>query len=311
VRTVGVDIIGRERELRVVEAFLTDARSDAGALVLDGEPGIGKSTLWLAGLDSARHRRLRTVSCRPAEAEVGLPFVSLGDLLEPVLDEVLPALRRVHAEALEAALTRAAPTEGFDRLTVSRAALAVFQALAAEEPPVVAIDDVQWLDASSGDALEFAFRRLASLPVRLLLARRANGDEEAPLGLARAFGRERVEIVRVGPLSAAEITRLLRLELGLRLPRPRAAELHRISGGNPFYALEIGRALERRESGDAWLRLPVPETLTALVADRLAALPAETEHALRIAALLGEPTVDALATLVSTPRTLHPQSTSG
>ena len=85
-------IVGREEELGSLYAFIGEAGGALAALVLEGEAGIGKSTLWLAGLKHARMRRLRVLSSRPAEAERSLAHVGLGDLFADDLDHVLPAL---------------------------------------------------------------------------------------------------------------------------------------------------------------------------------------------------------------------------
>ena len=157
---------------------------------------------------------------------------------------------------------------------------------------VVAVDDTQWLDGPTAGVLEFAARRLRDEPVGLLLARRSTGDELPPLGLAQAFPDERLRRIRLGPLSLRELHQLLfgRLEVDLRLPALR--RLREASGGNPFFALEIGRALVRSGSDAVPAgALPVPETLRELVRDRLAALPARTRDALLAASALSQPTL--------------------
>ena len=95
------EIVGREEELGFLHAFLDQEAGGALALVLEGEAGIGKSTLWLAGVEAARERGLRILSSRPAEAERGLAHVVLSDLFEGVLDEVLPALSPLSFSARE------------------------------------------------------------------------------------------------------------------------------------------------------------------------------------------------------------------
>jgi AAA ATPase domain len=89
---VAFDIFGREAELASLDAFIGEMEGGPAALVLEGEAGVGKTTLWGAGVERARARGLRVLSSRPAEAERGLGNVGLGDLLEGVVDEVLPAL---------------------------------------------------------------------------------------------------------------------------------------------------------------------------------------------------------------------------
>src|SRR5205807_3889270 len=103
-RKIVFEVVGREDELASVAAFVDEVRDGPTALVLEGEAGIGKSTLWLAGVEHARARGLRVLSSRPAEAERGLAHVGLGDLFEGVLDDVLPALSTPRRRALEVAL---------------------------------------------------------------------------------------------------------------------------------------------------------------------------------------------------------------
>src|ERR1700754_5078462 len=99
-----VEIVGREEELAGVDAFLGQAEPGPAALVLEGEMGIGKSTLWLAGVEHARRSGLRVLTARAAEAARALAHAGLGDLLEGVLDETRPALPAPRRRALEVAL---------------------------------------------------------------------------------------------------------------------------------------------------------------------------------------------------------------
>src|SRR6267154_1025601 len=95
------EIVSREEELASLHAFIGRSEARPAALVLEGEAGIGKSTLWLAGVERARALGMRVLSSRPAEAERGLAHVGLGDLFEDALDEVLPALSPPRRRALE------------------------------------------------------------------------------------------------------------------------------------------------------------------------------------------------------------------
>src|SRR5919108_1846802 len=88
--TMAYEIVGRDQELASVRAFVDGAGVGPAALVLEGEPGIGKSTLWLAGVERARESGSRILFSRPAEAERGLAHAGLGDLFEGVLEDVLP-----------------------------------------------------------------------------------------------------------------------------------------------------------------------------------------------------------------------------
>ena len=169
------EIIGREDELLAVYGFTGLAEGGPAALVLEGEAGIGKSTLWLAGVERAHARGLRVLSSRPAEAERGLALAGLGDLFEDVLNVVLPALPAPRRRALEGALLlEDAPAEGVDPRALGIATRTALQVLADDGPVVVAIDDVQWFDAASSSALGFALRRTAAEP-RAPTARAAAG----------------------------------------------------------------------------------------------------------------------------------------
>ena len=146
------------------------------AVVIDGEAGMGKTTLWLQGVEEARQSWTVLVA-RPAEGETSLPFSALGDLLEPVLDDGADtALTDAQRAALDLALQRAPAGEPATRLALSRAVLELLRSVAAQRQLVVAVDDVQWLDVPTEQVLEFAFRRLDESPIRLLIARRTEQE---------------------------------------------------------------------------------------------------------------------------------------
>ena len=276
------EIVGRDEELSSVHTFLGEAERGPAALVLEGEAGIGKSTVWLAGLDEARARGLHVLSSRPAEAERNLAHVGLGDLFEQVLDGALPALAAPRRRALEVALLRESGDPVDDR-ALAVAVRSVLQLLSERQPVLVAVDDVQWLDPSSSGALVFALRRLAGSRVLLLLARRLDDGAKAS-GLEQALGAERLRRLPVGPLSVGALHRLLRDRLGRPFARQTLLRIHERSGGNPFFALELARVLD----GDTDpLRPPVPETLVELVRARFSGLPAATLEALALASAMG------------------------
>jgi DNA-binding CsgD family transcriptional regulator len=281
------EIVGRERHLATVHAFVGRAPAEAAGLVLEGEAGIGKSTLWLDGVAAARERPLLVLSSRPAEAERGLAHVGLGDLFEGTLADVAPLLSIPRRRALEVALLHEeASDEPVDLRTLGVAVRDVLHVLGERSPVLLAIDDVQWLDASSSSALAFALRRLAGSPVLLLLARRLAHDID-PSELERALGPGRLQRLPVGPLSVGALHRLLLDRLGKSFARQTLLRIHERSGGNPFFALELARALG--EDVDPLEPLPVPETLDELLRARLEGLPARTREALALASALGTP----------------------
>jgi DNA-binding CsgD family transcriptional regulator len=278
------ELVGREQELASLDAFLGEGRGGPSALVLEGAAGIGKSTLWLAGVEHARSRGFRVLSSRPAEAESTLAHAALGDLFEDILDDVGPALPPPRRRALELALLLQESDEAVDPRALAIAVRSVLQALADNQPLIVAIDDVQWLDASSERALAFALRRLETSTVLLLLARRA-ADRPQHSGLEDALAAERVNRLPLRPLSAGALHRFLRDRLGRPFARQTLLRIHERSGGNPFFALELARVLDA--DLDPAQPLQVPETLEELVRRRISGLPAATQRALALAAALG------------------------
>lgn len=280
-------MIGREDELAEVATFLDRALAASVSLVLTGEAGVGKTTLWHAGVEAARERSIPVLVASPSAAETGLSFAAIGDLLGEVADDVLVELPAPQRHALEVALLlteaeRSTP----DPRAVAVALLSALRIVSRSEPVLVAVDDVQWLDSASAEALSYAARRLHEEPIGLLLAQRAPEGEPLPLGLDRAAVH--VSSLRVGPLTLGATHRLVRERLDVTLSRPVLRRVHETAGGNPFYALEIARALPL-ESVVAGHPLPLPGSLGELVRDRVAALPPDTRQVLLAAAALSEP----------------------
>jgi DNA-binding CsgD family transcriptional regulator len=281
------EIVGRDDELASIHAFVDERRVGPAVLELDGDAGIGKSTLWLAGVERARAGGFRVLSSRPAEAESGLAHAGLGDLFEHVLDEVLPLLLPPRRRALEVALLlQDASAVAIDPRAVGIGVLGSLQLLAHDKPVLIAIDDLQWFDASSARALTFALRRLAGTRVTMLLTRRLV-DRAQPSALAQALPAERIQRLPVGPLSLGALNQVLRDRLNRPFARQTLLRIHERSGGNPFFALELARVLA--EDIDPVQPLTVPETLVELVRARIAGLPADTRKALALAAAVGTP----------------------
>ena len=142
---------GRARQDQRVLAGIGDG---AAALVLSGAPGIGKTVLWERGVEEAASRGQRVLAHRAVEAEAGLAFTGLADLLTPVLDDVLPALAPPRRRALAVALLLEDARDGPpDVGAIGLAVLDALRALADSEAVVVAIDDIQWLDSSTAGVL--------------------------------------------------------------------------------------------------------------------------------------------------------------
>jgi DNA-binding CsgD family transcriptional regulator len=298
---VAGDVIGRESELAIIHRFLDSIPTGPSALLLSGDAGIGKTTVWKEGLAGALQRRYRTLSCGPVEAETRLSYAALGDLLEPVLEEALPTLPEPQRQALEVALLRS-PSSGAraGQRAVSLAVVGCLRLVASTSPVVVAVDDVQWMDLPSVRVLQFVVRRLKDEPVGFMLAVRGTDTDDDQLGVVSAFPQDRVHPVRIGPLSFDAIERVLRDKVGEGFPRTTLLSLHEMSGGNPFFAQEIGLALLRR-GGEvaAGERFPVPDRLQELIEDRLEGLPAGTVEALEVVSALSAPTLDAVAAAIA------------
>src|ERR671928_891675 len=171
-RTTGA-VFGREPELAQAEAFLAAAGERFAAMLVEGEPGIGKTTVWCEVARRAEDRGFRVLAARPAEAETKLALSAVADLLEHVPAEAFAALPEPQRWALEVALLRVEPAAApLDPRTVATAVRSLLAGLSAERPLLVAIDDAQWLDPTSATVLEFALRRLTSGRTGWLLARR-------------------------------------------------------------------------------------------------------------------------------------------
>lgn len=284
-----MEVIGRQWEQERVEGFLDVLPGGPAALVLEGDSGIGKTTLWHGAVEVGRRRSYRLLICRASESESALSFVGLGDLLETVSTEVLQLLPDPQRVALELALLRSAGEVAPDRVSLARGALGVLRATAAEAPTVLAIDDVQWLDPPTADVLRFVAHRLTDERLGLLVSARTGGADS--LELDHAFPVAGLDRVRLEPLSFEELEEVVRLHLGASFTRPSWRALHRISGGNPFFALQLAEALERRGGQAPGVELPIPETLADAMRDRLTALSPSARTALLPVAALAQPTL--------------------
>ena len=288
------EIVGRQSELASVERFLDSVHEGTSALLIEGEVGAGKTILWKAAIAAAARRSFRCLACRPAQSEIQLSFAALGDLFEGVLSEPLSGLPGPQRRAMEVALLRTdAHGSPPDQRAVSVGLLGVLRSIAASAPLVLAVDDIQWLDPSSARALEFAVRRLVEEPVCVIATQRA-GEGRSLFSVQSSIGQGRFVHLTAGPLDTETLGQLVGSRVGTPFPRPTLVQLHKSSGGNPLFALEIARALERGEvRAEPGETLPVPRTLQELVTERLAALPADVRRALLAIAALSMPTLEA------------------
>ncbi len=288
-------LVGRDDELEAVVRLLDAPALLPRAVVLAGEAGIGKTTLWLAGVEAAVTRGYRVLTSRPSEAETQFAFAGVGDLLGDVAENVLAELPPIQRRALEGALLLGESELPVDERAVAAAFLGALRLLAGGSPLCVAVDDVQWLDAASLTAIRYALARLDREPIATLLAVR--GD--VPAWLPRAVPDEPLQRVDLDGLSVGALQELLRARLDARFPRPTLIRIWETSGGNPFFALELADALKRR-GGTLALgeELPIPASLDELLHARIDGLGGAALEVARAVAAVADPTVTLVETAV-------------
>ncbi|MGC5020943.1 ATP-binding protein [Micromonospora sp. DT47] len=295
-------LAGREAECGQIARLMHAAhRSRGSMLVLSGEAGIGKSAICNWALADAETAGLPVLSISGVEAEANLPFAGLVELFATELDH-LDALPEPQAVALKAALARRAAPQGH-RLAIGAAVMSLLAVVAERAPLLVVVDDAQWVDAASTEALLFAARRLRREAVAFLVATLPGSQFDQ----ARRAGIDRLELSGL-PESAAFA--LLRAAHGNVSPRV-AKLITESTEGNPLALLEIPRLL----SGDqlAGRRpiegpLPVGPTLEHAFLLRVSGLAESTRKGLLVAAASGarrlQPVIDALRDLGLPPSAL-------
>jgi DNA-binding NarL/FixJ family response regulator len=273
-------LLDRLPERAALSELLDAARAGrSGVLVLRGEPGAGKTALLDCVIGSAAGLRVARVA--GVESEMELAFAALQQLCAPMLDK-LAGLPDPQREALGVAFglkTGAAP----DRFLVGLAALSLLSEAAEQQPLLCVIDDAQWLDRASAQALAFAARRLLAEPVALVFATREPGEEFRGLpellvgGLGEGDARELLGSVIRGPLDE-RVRDLIVAE----------------TRGNPLALLELPRGLTHAELAGGF-GLPGAVSLAGRIEDsfgrQLEALPDQTRRLLLLAA--ADPSGDA------------------
>ncbi|MEJ0028794.1 MAG: AAA family ATPase [Rhizomicrobium sp.] len=264
-------LYGREGDIAVIEGLLDRVRDGGGALVVSGEPGIGKSSLLEVSQDLARERAMRVLRLCGVTSETHLPFGALQQAVGPILGQAdtLPARQR---SALQAAFGQGDDTAAPDIFLVGLATLTLLTASAARKPILLVADDVQWLDQPSRDVLAFISRRLNSDPIILLMAIRSDSEDEFP--------HSDVSRHRLSRLDAAAAERLL----DARTPDLTSDLRRRFldeAAGNPLALVELPRS-GHKTAESHWL--PLTDRLERAFFSRVSGLPAAARTLLLVVA---------------------------
>jgi DNA-binding CsgD family transcriptional regulator/tetratricopeptide (TPR) repeat protein len=285
-------LTGRRELLDTARAELTIRHG----VLLYGPAGIGKSVLVAALVaSSAAHVRPAgtVLHCSPAEEDARLPFAGLVDLFARVPESCLAALAPDPQVALRAALLRGETPDGDrDRLAIRVAVLDVLRDLAATGPVLLVLDGLQWLDEPTAEVLAFVVRRVEGLDVRVVAAERVAEGEQPER--QRCCPPGTVELP-VPPLTDDEVAQLLHTGLGADLPPAVLRAVQDTAAGNPWYALELGRAAPRDGAAVGLGRtLPVPQRLRTLLLDPVRTLPETARHTLLVTSAAARPTLTLL-----------------
>lgn len=290
-------LVGREQELAHAQDFLGAARGRFSVHLLAGEAGIGKTAVFDEIVRRARADGVLVLQCRAVQAEAKLTLSAVADLLEPVSASAIESLPGPQRRALDVALLRADPgDEPIADRVLATAVRSVLVELSATRPVLVAIDDLQWLDAASVAVLGYVLRRLVDEPIGLLAALRLG--ETARLRIDEVVGPSTVTREVIGPLKVAAIHHVIRGHLGESFSRPTLVRVHEASAGNPLFALEIARLLRDVGNVSPGQPLPVPRDVESLVRKRVTGLPRRTRDVLLAAAALGNPRTDLVSKAV-------------
>jgi DNA-binding CsgD family transcriptional regulator len=280
-------LVGRTAECGRIERMLADARAGSSSvLLLRGEPGIGKSALLRHAEELAS--AMNVLVARGIESEAEIPFSGLFDLLRPALG-CLDRIPAQQAAALRGAFALGPPARA-SRFAIGAASLSLLAAYAEDRPVLVVVDDAQWIDASSADALAFATRRLLAEPVAAVIASR--------LGERSPFDAAALPVLELGGLDADATRALLIHHAGRPMPAETCAWLHRATAGNPLALIELAPEAPRLGVEPFDRPLAVETRVEQVFARQIGRLPEAARHALVIAAAAGtgdiEPIIRAL-----------------
>jgi DNA-binding NarL/FixJ family response regulator len=273
----GPTLVGRPNERATIDSFVASLHTGPRGLAITGDAGIGKSSCWRYAVQASRTAGARVLIARPSEED---RFVSMGGLVDLLAD----------LDPGEAASWRA--QEALERRT---AVLNLVRRLATEAPLVIAVDDVPWLDTVSARTLRAALRRLEDEPVSVVTTTRS--DFAGSEGLASALSGERIEQLELAPLGIDGLREVLATRLAA-ISRPRLKRLHRLSQGNPMYALELAHCLDALDDVPRESAVELPASLTAAIARRMEKLPEDMSRLLSTLAVAGPSPIEVLAAVL-------------
>jgi DNA-binding CsgD family transcriptional regulator len=275
-----------------VRAFLDRALSGPTGLVVEGEAGIGKTTLLLSVAEEAAAQGFRVLSTGGALTEARYAYGAVADLLDGLDPGVLADLPAVQRTALERVLLIAGDGPPTNERTVAAAFLSVLQHPSIDTPVLVTIDDTQWLDVSSQAVFGYAARRITA-PIGVVASVRTGErrptDSPSWLRFSRPDSTTRI---KVEPLTLGGLHALISRRLGHTLPRPLITRIHEISGGNPFFALELARSVADEPTRGV---VDLPDSLAVLVRQRIGRPDPELSEVLLAASCAVFPTVERLS----------------
>lgn len=275
-------LIGRAELIAEVTTALPEVN-----VLLHGPAGVGRSVV-LDAVEAGLTEGWRVLRISPTEPEIAVPYLGVAELIDSLPAEAVASVAEPQRLAMERAVARRRAEAPVDPLAVRLGVLAALRDLAVRCPVLIMLDDAQWLDAESHQVLGFVIRRITTERVRVLVAERV---EEAQPILAGGLCGPDARIIDVPPLGARDITEILRDRVGAdAISQQTAIGIHELSGGNPFFAVEIGKAVARGNPPSPGGLLPIPTTLRAVVSARLSALSRRARQTLQFASALRAPT---------------------
>lgn len=268
-------LLGRDAEIELLTSLLDGIESGGSALVLRGEPGIGKSRLLSETVALAEERQMSVLAARGVQSEARLAFGGLQQLLRPVRSRAT-GLPDAHQAVLEAALG-VGDDEPPELFRIALAVLDLFSDAATDSPLLLVAEDAHWLDEASLDVLGFVARRLESDPIVLLASVRD--------GSPTVFDAIDLPELRLQPLDPAAATRLV-AESCDHVTAAERTRILRAAAGNPLALIELPSIAHRLDDEQLMPGLvPLTERLERAFAARAADLPVETRLLLLVAAL--------------------------